>query len=202
MLNACQQQKPRASLRPFRFQPANMVTARSVIPRSMLHSLYRVLPLLAIPKSKSELIIALDQGIDHAFSVLLVCHMELRSLWSTGKLHVVIAKKFSSIPVKYVKTTSSCSTKRVHFWRNFCDEPSKLPNITPRSFRLTPLKIVVRFVLRPNSTTCPNAAQNTPLRNFKKMQNVNPPTHQPPALYLPTDPNTYLTRAMHHKGAR
>ena len=60
----------------------------------------------------------------------------------------------------------------------------------------------MRFVPRPKSTTCSNATQNTRLRNFKKLQNVNPPTHQPAALYPFTAPNTTLTRAMHHKGPR
>ena len=80
--------------------------------------------------------------------------------------------------VKYVKTTSTCSTKKVLFGIIFATNLRSSRILPPVHSVLHLSKIVVRFVPRPNSRTCPNAAQNTPLRNFKQLQNVNHRTHQ------------------------
>ena len=155
---------------------------------------------LKTPNSECKLIIAFDQGIDHAFSVLVVPRTEPRSLWSTSKLHVITQEKISTIPVKYVSITSTYHTKKVLCGVIFATNLRSFRILPPGRSVLHLSKIVVSFVPRPNATTCPTAAQSTPLRNFKKLQTVNPPTHQPPALYVFTNPITYLTPAMHHKG--
>ena len=56
------------------------------------------------------------------------------------------------------------------------------------------------FVPRANSTTCSNAAQNTPPRNLKKLPNVKPPTHKRAIFYNLAYLNTNQTCAMHHEG--
>ena len=179
-----------------------MVTTRWVIPRSMLHSLYRVLQLLGNTQLRIRPDYSTSPGDSHAFSILVVRRTEPRLLRSTGELHVITEEKFSTILVKYVKTTSSRSTKKVRFGVIFATNLRTSRILPPGHSVLHCSKMVVHFVPRPNSTTCPNAAQDTPLRNCKQLQNVNPPTHQPPATYILTNPNTCLTRAMHHKGPR
>ena len=136
----------------------------------MLQSLYLVsyYKFLKTSNQEADLMVALDRVADHAFSVLLVPRAEPCSLWSTGKLHVITEEKFSTISVKYVKTTSSCHTKKVLFAVIFTAHLRSF-RILPRGHSVPHLsKIVVSYVLRPNSITCPNAAQNTPMRNFKK----------------------------------
>ena len=56
------------------------------------------------------------------------------------------------------------------------------------------------YVSMANSTTCPNAAQNTQPCKLKKLPIVKPPTHKAAAFYNFADPNTNPTRAMHHEG--
>ena len=148
-----------------------MVTAQWVIPRCMLQSLYPVsyYKFLKTSNSEADLMVALDRvASDHAFSVRLAPRAEPCSLWSTGKLHVITEEKFSTISIKYVKTTSSCHTKKVLFAVIFAAHLRSF-RILRRAHCVSHLpKIVVSYVLRPNSITCPNAAQNIPLRNFKK----------------------------------
>ena len=56
------------------------------------------------------------------------------------------------------------------------------------------------YVSWPNSTTYPNAIQNTQLRNLKKLPIVKPPAHKMAAFYHLSDPNTNPTRGTHHEG--
>ena len=56
------------------------------------------------------------------------------------------------------------------------------------------------YVLRPSSTTCPNAAQKARLCNLKNLPNAKPSTHKIVAFYNTADPNANPTRATHYKG--
>ena len=56
------------------------------------------------------------------------------------------------------------------------------------------------YFLGHNSTACPNAAQNTRLRNLKKLRNIKPPTHKTDAFYNLADQNTIPPHATHHEG--
>ena len=90
---------------------------------------------LKAPSSQCNMIIALDRGIDHAFSVLVVPRTEPPLLWSKSKLHIIRDDKFLTISVEYVKITSSCETKIVLFGVNFA------ANL--RTFRILPPSLTV-----------------------------------------------------------
>ena len=65
----------------------------------------------------------------------------------------------------------------------------------------------MRFVPRPNSTTCLNVAQNTRLRILKKLSNVKPLAHKrlhfiPPRTQIPTGHVLCTTKDVDEKGLR
>ena len=152
------------------------------------------------PNSQTALIMALDRGTDHAFSGLLVRRTQPYSRWSMGKLQVTARYNFRTISVKVVKTTSICNTNKVLFGINFATNIRGC-QILPHGHSLLHVsKIVTSFVPRRNSTTCPNAAQNTRLCILKKLPNVKPWTHKTAAFYNLADLDTNPTRAMHHEG--
>ena len=89
-------------------------------------------------KSQSDVIIALEQGIDHAFSRLLVHCTQPRS-FNGQTLHHHRIENLNN-PCKLCQNNVKLQYKKGTFWRNFCDKRSKLANSTPRPFSSTSLK--------------------------------------------------------------
>ena len=56
------------------------------------------------------------------------------------------------------------------------------------------------YVLGPNSTARPNAAQRTRLRNLTKLLSVKAPTPKTAPFYHLLDPNTNPIHATHNEG--
>ena len=95
---------------------------------------------------------------------------------------------------------ASCDATKVPFQVIFAPNNRSRQLLPPGHSVLHLSSIVVSYVLRPNSTTCPNAAQNTRLRNLEELPNVKPETHRKAAFHNLADPNTNPTCAANCEG--
>ena len=152
------------------------------------------------PNSPTALIIALYGGTNQGIPGLLVHLTQTHSLWPSGKLQGTTAYNFQPITLKIVKTTAICIRKKVLFRIIFATYIRSCQILPPSHSLLHVSRNVLSLVPRLNSTTCPNAAQYTRLRNLKKLESVKPPTHRTAAFYHSADPNTHPTHATHHEG--